>query len=175
MINKFYILTVTRGAVTVYTRTAHLDKYLELYSRYPNKIPASWSNCWNISHKHFLVLSNVFSIGRVKCGPAVVSSSLIFFSGEKYITTQEYKAENSDEISFGAGVTVEVLQKNFEGWWLIRYAVSKSNVSRGALLQYTEYVVGKGNDSRIEAFIVQDPSVQMAVNLTLSFFVIVKL
>lgn len=39
--------------------------------------------------------------------------------GESYISTHAYDAENSDEVSFPAGVIVEVLQKNLEGWWRI--------------------------------------------------------
>nr|CAB3266049.1 SH3 and PX domain-containing protein 2A-like [Phallusia mammillata] len=41
--------------------------------------------------------------------------------GEKYITTAKFVANNPDEISFGLGVLVEVLQKNLEGWWHISY------------------------------------------------------
>lgn len=35
---------------------------------------------------------------------------------------QPYASEGKDEIAFEKGVTVEVLQKNLEGWWFIRYA-----------------------------------------------------
>ncbi|KAL9983258.1 hypothetical protein ACROYT_G005404 [Oculina patagonica] len=42
-------------------------------------------------------------------------------SGERLITTTNYKAELDDEISFEVGVLVTVLEKNFDGWWLIRY------------------------------------------------------
>ena len=41
------------------------------------------------------------------------------FPGEKYTTTEAYEG-SGDEISFGAGVIVEVLQRNLEGWWYIR-------------------------------------------------------
>uniref|UniRef100_A0A3Q2NQW0 SH3 and PX domain-containing protein 2A n=1 Tax=Fundulus heteroclitus TaxID=8078 RepID=A0A3Q2NQW0_FUNHE len=40
---------------------------------------------------------------------------------EKYITVQPYSSEGKDEIAFEKGVIVEVLQKNLEGWWFIRY------------------------------------------------------
>ncbi|XP_056291486.1 SH3 and PX domain-containing protein 2A-like isoform X2 [Pseudoliparis swirei] len=40
---------------------------------------------------------------------------------EKYVTVQPYASEGKDEIAFEKGVTVEVLQKNLEGWWFIRY------------------------------------------------------
>ncbi|KAM8924505.1 SH3 and PX domain-containing protein 2A [Pelodytes ibericus] len=40
---------------------------------------------------------------------------------EKYVTIQPYVSQGKDEIGFEKGVTVEVLQKNLEGWWYIRY------------------------------------------------------
>ncbi|KAJ8264305.1 hypothetical protein GJAV_G00147600, partial [Gymnothorax javanicus] len=40
---------------------------------------------------------------------------------EKYITVQSYNSQGKDEIGFEKGVTVEVIQKNLEGWWYIRH------------------------------------------------------
>ncbi|XP_072280414.1 SH3 and PX domain-containing protein 2A isoform X2 [Pyxicephalus adspersus] len=40
---------------------------------------------------------------------------------EKYVTIQPYDGQGKDEIGFEKGVTVEVIQKNLEGWWYIRY------------------------------------------------------
>ncbi|XP_030298224.1 SH3 and PX domain-containing protein 2A-like isoform X1 [Sparus aurata] len=40
---------------------------------------------------------------------------------EKYVTVQAYTSEGKDEIAFEKGVIVEVIQKNLEGWWFIRY------------------------------------------------------
>ncbi|XP_039632549.1 SH3 and PX domain-containing protein 2A isoform X3 [Polypterus senegalus] len=40
---------------------------------------------------------------------------------EKYVTVQPYVSQSKDEIGFEKGVTVEVIQKNLEGWWYIRY------------------------------------------------------
>jgi hypothetical protein len=39
---------------------------------------------------------------------------------EKYTTVQPYASQGKDEIGFEKGVTVEVIQKNLEGWWYIR-------------------------------------------------------
>ncbi len=36
------------------------------------------------------------------------------------MSLEEYKAEEDDEISFGKGVTVDVLQKRLDGWWLVK-------------------------------------------------------
>ena len=38
-----------------------------------------------------------------------------------YVTIEKYTAEEEDEISFPKGVTVDVLQKSLDGWWLIKY------------------------------------------------------
>ncbi|XP_008320597.1 SH3 and PX domain-containing protein 2A-like isoform X2 [Cynoglossus semilaevis] len=40
---------------------------------------------------------------------------------EKYITVQSYSGQGKDEIAFEKGVIVEVIQKNLEGWWFVRY------------------------------------------------------
>ncbi|XP_067909348.1 SH3 and PX domain-containing protein 2A isoform X2 [Heterodontus francisci] len=40
---------------------------------------------------------------------------------EKYITVQPYVNQGKDEIGFEKGVMVEVIQRNLEGWWFIRY------------------------------------------------------
>uniref|UniRef100_A0A2K6F5M3 SH3 and PX domain-containing protein 2A n=1 Tax=Propithecus coquereli TaxID=379532 RepID=A0A2K6F5M3_PROCO len=40
---------------------------------------------------------------------------------EKYVTVQPYTSQSKDEIDFEKGVTVEVIRKNLEGWWYIRY------------------------------------------------------
>ncbi|XP_077586018.1 SH3 and PX domain-containing protein 2A-like isoform X2 [Stigmatopora nigra] len=40
---------------------------------------------------------------------------------EKYVTVQAYTSQGKDEIAFEKGAIVEVLQKNLEGWWFIRY------------------------------------------------------
>ncbi|XP_068583888.1 SH3 and PX domain-containing protein 2A isoform X4 [Cebidichthys violaceus] len=40
---------------------------------------------------------------------------------EKYMTIQPHTSQGKDEVSFEKGVTVEVIQKNLEGWWYIRY------------------------------------------------------
>ena len=40
---------------------------------------------------------------------------------ERYLTIEKYTAEEEDEISFPKGVTVDVLQKSLDGWWLIKY------------------------------------------------------
>uniref|UniRef100_A0A3B5ASU6 SH3 and PX domain-containing protein 2A n=1 Tax=Stegastes partitus TaxID=144197 RepID=A0A3B5ASU6_9TELE len=40
---------------------------------------------------------------------------------EKYVTIQPYASQGKDEVSFEKGVIVEVIQKNLEGWWYIRY------------------------------------------------------
>ncbi|XP_053548412.1 SH3 and PX domain-containing protein 2A isoform X2 [Bombina bombina] len=40
---------------------------------------------------------------------------------EKYVTVQPYTSQGKDEIGFEKGATVDVIQKNLEGWWYVRY------------------------------------------------------
>ncbi|KAM6969781.1 SH3 and PX domain-containing protein 2B [Aplochiton taeniatus] len=40
---------------------------------------------------------------------------------EKYSVVYPYAARDQDEIDLESGMTVEVIQKNLEGWWKIRY------------------------------------------------------
>ena len=55
-------------------------------------------------------------INRISC----ICLCSIFHYAEKYITTSAYKAELDDEMSFEIGVLVTVIEKNFDGWWLVR-------------------------------------------------------
>lgn len=41
-------------------------------------------------------------------------------SEEKYTAIYPYSARDQDEIDLERGMTVEVIQKNLEGWWKIR-------------------------------------------------------
>ncbi|RXN38281.1 SH3 and PX domain-containing 2A-like isoform X2 [Labeo rohita] len=40
---------------------------------------------------------------------------------ERYITVQSFNSSSQDELGFESGVIVEVIQRNLEGWWFIRY------------------------------------------------------
>ncbi|OCT88605.1 SH3 and PX domain-containing protein 2B isoform X3 [Xenopus laevis] len=44
---------------------------------------------------------------------------------EKYIVVYPYTARDQDEITLEKGYVVEVIQKNLEGWWKIRYKGSE--------------------------------------------------
>ena len=39
---------------------------------------------------------------------------------EVHITTSNYQAKNSDELSFEKGVLMEVYMKGLDGWWKAR-------------------------------------------------------
>ncbi|KAM9769456.1 LOW QUALITY PROTEIN: SH3 and PX domain-containing protein 2A-like [Menidia menidia] len=41
---------------------------------------------------------------------------------EKYVAVQAYSSQGADEVGFEKGATVEVIQKNLEGWWYIRHS-----------------------------------------------------
>lgn len=42
---------------------------------------------------------------------------LFCFSGEIYVTSKRYVAVEDDELSFEIGVNLQILEKNFDGWW----------------------------------------------------------
>lgn len=39
---------------------------------------------------------------------------------QKYVTTQNYTAQEEDEVSLPKGVTVEVVEKALSGWWKVK-------------------------------------------------------
>ena len=38
-------------------------------------------------------------------------------TGEVYVTTKRYVAVEDDELTFDIGVNLQILEKNFDGWW----------------------------------------------------------
>lgn len=48
--------------------------------------------------------------------------SFIPTTEEKYSVIYPYSARDQDEIDLEKGMIVEVIQKNLEGWWKIRYS-----------------------------------------------------
>ena len=69
--------------------------------------------CW-ISYSSYLMHSVWIDL-------SLIFISVFLYLLERLITATSYKAELDDEISFEAGVLVTVLEKNFDGWWLIRW------------------------------------------------------
>lgn len=53
---------------------------------------------------------------------------------EKYVTVQPYCSQGKDEIAFEKGVIVEVIQKNLEGWWFIRWVSAHTCYLLGGLV-----------------------------------------
>ena len=56
---------------------------------------------------------------------------------EKYLTVEKYSAEEEDELSFPKGVTVDVLQKSLDGWWLVKHD-GKTALAPATFLMKTE-------------------------------------
>ena len=55
---------------------------------------------------------------------------LCFYSTEeKYICSEDYYPANPDEIALTKGTIVEVVEKNLDGWWWIRYAPSSLDMN----------------------------------------------
>lgn len=47
--------------------------------------------------------------------------TLFVIAEEKYTVIYPYTARDQDEMNLERGAVVEVIQKNLEGWWKIRY------------------------------------------------------
>lgn len=45
----------------------------------------------------------------------------LYLTEEKYTVIYPYTARDEDEMNLDKGAVVEVIQKNLEGWWKIRY------------------------------------------------------
>ena len=54
------------------------------------------------------------------CSTLYARKIIIFLLGEKYLSMIGYTAENSDELSYGAGEEIEALMKSSYGWWKVR-------------------------------------------------------
>lgn len=53
--------------------------------------------------------------------PVLDSPSSLVPAEEKYSVIYPYTARDQDEMNLERGAVVEVIQKNLEGWWKIRY------------------------------------------------------
>ena len=71
--------------------------------------------------------------------------SLCLSDVEHYVTIEKYTAEEEDELSFPKGVTVDVLQKSLDGWWLIKYN------GKAALAPATFLVKKPSEESQVRA------------------------
>ncbi|KAL8562732.1 hypothetical protein ACOMHN_022608 [Nucella lapillus] len=68
---------------------------------------------------------------------------------EKYICIETFTADNSDEISLEKGAIVEVLQKNMDGWWTVRYDGSEGYAPATYLKKSTDpYAISLVEKSR---------------------------
>ena len=55
-----------------------------------------------------------------KCGINNVIIISFLCTEEAYQSMQSYEARAEDELSFDVGVTLKVMEKNLDGWWLAR-------------------------------------------------------
>ncbi|KAL1257731.1 hypothetical protein QQF64_010975 [Cirrhinus molitorella] len=79
---------------------------------------------------------------------------------ERYITIQPFSSSSQDELGFESGVTVEVIQRNLEGWWFIRYG-GKEGWAPAAYLKKMQDGVMAGN----QATETNKPAVQGQVEI----------
>ena len=58
----------------------------------------------------------LFLSGRLR----QVSWNGCIFTEEQYLCTEEFKPQGDDELALERGAVVEVIEKNLEGWWVVR-------------------------------------------------------
>lgn len=63
-------------------------------------------------------------------------------SEERYIASRAYTANEPDEMGFQKGVVVDVLEKNIDGWWLIRSFYISNALSLGLFILKLVYLLG---------------------------------
>uniref|UniRef100_A0A673HEP9 SH3 and PX domain-containing protein 2A-like n=1 Tax=Sinocyclocheilus rhinocerous TaxID=307959 RepID=A0A673HEP9_9TELE len=78
----------------------------------------------------------------------------------KYITVQSFSSSSQDELGFERGIIVEVIQRNLEGWWFIRYG-GKEGWAPAAYLRKMQDGVIAGN----QATETNKPAVQGQVEI----------
>ncbi|XP_073682956.1 SH3 and PX domain-containing protein 2A [Garra rufa] len=79
---------------------------------------------------------------------------------ERYITVQSFSSSSQDELGFESGVIVEVIQRNLEGWWFIRYG-GKEGWAPAAYLKKMQDGIMAGN----QATETNKPAVQGQVEI----------
>ena len=75
----------------------------------------------------------------VRDGKKLFNSSS-YRSGEQltYITTEEYTAENEDEITFPKNAVITVTQRSLDGWWQATYNGHTGLVPSSHLVPFRE-------------------------------------
>lgn len=64
------------------------------------------------------------------------------------MTVQPYISQGADEVSFEKGVTVEVIQKNLEGWWYIRLVNQNCAVDL-TTIPHTKHACNNSEEERL--------------------------
>ncbi|XP_052248971.1 SH3 and PX domain-containing protein 2A-like isoform X2 [Dreissena polymorpha] len=66
---------------------------------------------------------------------------------EQYLCTEEFKAQSADELSMERGAVVDVVEKNFEGWWIVRYGGQEGYVPATYLIKAESFKVHRKGGS----------------------------
>ncbi|XP_039612487.1 neutrophil cytosol factor 1 [Polypterus senegalus] len=80
------------------------------------KSTSGWWFCQTESHRGWLPATYLEPLE----GPDESEDQEPNYEGELYQTTKPYKAEQEDEISLEQDVTIEVIHKLLDGWWVVR-------------------------------------------------------
>ncbi|XP_052771631.1 SH3 and PX domain-containing protein 2A-like isoform X2 [Mya arenaria] len=67
---------------------------------------------------------------------------------EQYLCTEEYTAQSCDEVSMERGSVVDVMEKNLEGWWLVKYNGREGYVPATYLIKTEAFKIRKDKGER---------------------------
>ncbi|XP_029925499.1 neutrophil cytosol factor 1 [Myripristis murdjan] len=90
----------------------HTGDLVEIVEKSPN----GWWFCQCESKRGWVPASYLEPLD----GPEEAEDAEPDYAGELYITIKAYKAAQDDEMSLETGVTIEVIHKLLDGWWVIR-------------------------------------------------------
>ncbi|KAL4231928.1 SH3 and PX domain-containing protein 2B [Mactra antiquata] len=74
-------------------------------------------------------------------------TSIRFAPGEEeqYLCTEEFKGATEDELSMEKGAVVDVIEKNLEGWWFVRYNGQEGYVPATYLIKSNNVKIRKND------------------------------
>lgn len=67
---------------------------------------------------------------------------------EQYLCTEEFKPEGEDELGLERGAVVDVIEKNLEGWWIVRYNGKEGYVPATYLMKSEAFSMKKQKVAR---------------------------
>ncbi|KAM6970054.1 neutrophil cytosol factor 1 [Aplochiton taeniatus] len=113
------IILESYRVIADYSKTSKHEIYLQTgeYVEIVEKSPNGWWFCQCEARRGWVPASYLEPLD----GPEESEEEAPNYAGELYITIKAYKAALEDELTLEQGVTIEVIHKLLDGWWVVRY------------------------------------------------------